>query len=224
MKRISVAVLSLLAIGLSTGCSGGKAGEPDKAASQQPSSKPESASAPQAAALTTAPVAVATTKSSVDSHEGKEFDGWECKNLDTLKDGRTASVELFGPVMEHRRESMLVTVWLHDPEEMGWRDAFYRSRYTGGPEKGKLMEDYWESHFTNGAEEATLHLTKGEELCPRCPADYEGWKFHLHAKVPRQDDATQLDEFFMVGTCNEKWLKSTEKSSPVVQPKDEARQ
>jgi len=57
MKRTIVAVLLLLAVRLSTGCSGGRAGEPDKATSQQPSSPPESAPALQAAAQTTAPVA-----------------------------------------------------------------------------------------------------------------------------------------------------------------------
>ena len=166
----------------------------------------------------------AATKPLVDSHKGEQFWGWNCKNLEPLKAGRTASVELIGPVMAHRQESMAVTVWLDDPQEMAWRSALYRSRYLAGPEKGKFMEDYWESHFTNGAREATLNLSKGEVLCPSCSDDYEGWKFNLNAKVPRQDDPTQLDEFLVAGTCNEKWLKSTGKSSPVVQPKDEAQQ
>jgi hypothetical protein len=57
MNRTFIAVLLLLAVGVSTGCGGGRAGEPDKATSQQPSSPPQSAPAPQATAQTTAPVA-----------------------------------------------------------------------------------------------------------------------------------------------------------------------
>lgn len=166
----------------------------------------------------------AATKQSVDSHKGEQFYGWKCKNFVPLNADRKASVELVGPVMAHRQDSMAVTVWVHDPQEMAWRGALYRSRYLGGPEKGKFMEDQWESHFTNGAREATLNLSKGDVVCPSCPDDYEGWKFNLIANVPRQDDPTQLDEFYIAGTCNENWLKSTGKSSPVVQPKDEAQQ
>lgn len=67
MTKLSIGVLLLFAVGFSTGCSGRQAAEPDKATSQQPSSPPESAPAPQAAAQTTAPVAdscfTANTKS-----------------------------------------------------------------------------------------------------------------------------------------------------------------
>jgi hypothetical protein len=167
---------------------------------------------------------VAATKPLVDSHNGEQFYGWKCKNLAPLNVGRKASVELVGPVMEHRQESMVVTIWLDSPQEMAWRDAFRRSRYLGGPGKGKLMEDQWESHFTNGVKEATLTLSKGDVFCPSCPNDYEGWKFNLVANVPRQDDPTQLNEFYTAGTCNENWLKSDGKSSPVVQPKEVAQQ
>jgi len=68
MKRIGVAVLLLLAVGLSTGCSGGQAGEPAKANGQQSSSPPESAPAPQAAAQTTAPVTAPTQPTGFEWH------------------------------------------------------------------------------------------------------------------------------------------------------------
>jgi hypothetical protein len=60
MKRISIAVFLLLAVGLSAGCSGRQTESSDKATSRQPSSPPESAPALQSAAETTAPVAALT--------------------------------------------------------------------------------------------------------------------------------------------------------------------
>jgi hypothetical protein len=167
---------------------------------------------------------VEATKQSADSHKGEQFFGWVCKNFGRLSAfaDRRPTVELVGPVMDHRREGMMAIVWLWNPQEEGWRSALYHPRYTGGPEKGKLMEDYWESHFTNGAIEATLNLSKNEVLCPYCPDDWEGWKFNLLLNVPREDDPTKLNTFDLSGTCNENWLKG--ESSPVVQPKDEAQQ
>jgi hypothetical protein len=55
MKRMSIAVLLLVAFAFSTGCTEKQAGASDKARSQQPSSPPESAPASQAAAQTNAP-------------------------------------------------------------------------------------------------------------------------------------------------------------------------
>jgi len=164
----------------------------------------------------------AAAKQSADSHKGEQFWGWNCKDFMRVNTDRNASVELTGPVMVHHQQSMSVIVFLDNPQEMAWRSALNRSRYLGGPDKGKLMEDYWESNFTNGAREATLQLSKDGVLCPRCPDDWEGWKFTLNARVPRRDDPTQTDEFFVAGTCSERWYKSTGKPSPVMQPKDGA--
>jgi TonB family protein len=164
----------------------------------------------------------AAAKQSADSHKGEQFWGWNCKDFMRVNTDRNASAELTGPVMVHHQQSMSVIVFLDNPQEMAWRSALNRSRYLGGPDKGKLMEDYWESNFTNGAREATLQLSKDGVLCPRCPDDWEGWKFTLNARVPRRDDPTQTDEFFIAGTCSERWYKSTGKPSPVMQPKDGA--
>jgi hypothetical protein len=68
MTKHSIGVLLLVAVAVSAGCSGGQAGEPDKATSQQPSSLPESAPALQAAAQTTAPVAAPTQLAGFEWH------------------------------------------------------------------------------------------------------------------------------------------------------------
>jgi hypothetical protein len=102
------------------------------------------------------------------------------------------------------------------------------ARYLGGPDKGKFM-DLWKSHFANGVEESGLTLSMNgydickSEGCIRASAS-DGWKFSLWFHMPKSDDPTQLLDLYFDGTCEENWLVPTEKSSPVVQPKDWAQQ
>ena len=91
-----------------------------------------------------------------EPHEGKEFYGWSCKNLAPYNTNRQFTAELTGPLKATKQ--MVVLVLWHEPDEAVWRGGLRRSMYLGGPNKGKLMENDWESHFTNGVKESHLQL------------------------------------------------------------------
>jgi hypothetical protein len=164
------------------------------------------------------------SKIDANLHEGQQFNGYQCKAGQRTVDNGEITVLLTGPFKNRSRQPMAVTV-LGNADQGAekvvkiWESVLNRQRYTGGPNKGKFMEDYWASKFTNGVQESLLELSK-DAICVSCAEGYQGLRFHLGFSVPKEDDPTQLEKFGVDGTCSEIWISKQPGGSAFLPPKD----
>ena len=229
MKRIGIAVLLISMAEFLIGCT--KRSDQSLAGNNQTQSqtqqaipKPVALSQPLPQSQPAEPVAV---KPVVVSHEGMEFNGWECKNLVPTGNGKAVDVSITGPfVRRDGSEFVSESVVAYSPSTSTGNDmtlifksTLKQSRYTGGPQKGRPMEGHFGSKFTNGVQEAILTVDKnGDASCygeAGCPEG--GWKFETVIEIP-QNGATGLIELGLNGPCEEKWLPRSQHPYRIVPP------